>query len=156
MFAFTGTRKVESHQNRIIWEKLEEIATLDDTWHVGDAMGVDAMVRIAAKKFSKTLQVHKVQGNQRYDFAKRSKAMVDAIAFDNGKLYAFANKICPLKCEPCKNPTGDGSGTWLTIAYAHYLNIPIELTFLEPDLFAPEWFAQTQKLTSDSKQLSLW
>lgn len=150
--AFTGTRKLINNQNKIVWNKLESLLELNSNWYVGDALGVDAVVRLAANRYNNPLTIFEVQGKQRYEFAKRSKRMIDAIATSqNKKLIAFVNKNCPEGCTPSKNPSGKGSGTWLTIAYAHYLNIDTEIIFLEDLLELPCWLQQ-----SEPKQLSLW
>ncbi len=139
--AFTGTRKIDKAQSQIVWEKLATIASLEaHEWHVGDAMGVDAIIRIAAARYTRTLHTHVCVGNEKWQFAARSKRMVDAISTDgNPKLFAFADKLCPEGCKPCKSPNGQGSGTWLTVAYAHHLGIPVEVTFLESGLSLPSW-----------------
>ncbi|BAZ18944.1 hypothetical protein NIES4071_108290 (plasmid) [Calothrix sp. NIES-4071] len=153
--AFTGTRNTDKNQSLIIRNKLQEIALIDATWYVGDAMGLDALVRIEAKRLSKELNIYVCQGKERYDFAKRSKQMVDAICGANSKLYAFANKACPSGCKPCKNPTGEGSGTWLTIAYAHYHGVPVEIIFLRDGLVAPDWLC-SPTVSNHHQQLTLW
>jgi hypothetical protein len=139
--AFTGTRKIDKNQSKIVWEKLATIALLEaQEWHVGDAMGVDAIARMAAARYNRNLHTHVCAGNERWQFAARSKRMVDAIATDEcPKLFAFADKLCPEGCKPCKSPNGQGSGTWLTVAYARYLGISVEVTFLESGLFLPSW-----------------
>jgi hypothetical protein len=149
--AFTGTRNTNFNQSLIVRSKLQEIAQLDAAWHVGDAMGVDALVRIEAKRQAKMLQVYVCEGKERYQFAKRSLRMIDAITGADNKLYAFANKSCPEGCKPSKNPNGQGSGTWLTIAYAYHLGVPIEIIFLEDGLQAPDWLNSPVH-----QQLTLW
>lgn len=153
--AFTGTRSTNSKQALIVKDKLQEIAQIDATWHVGDAMGVDALVRIEARRLAKELNIYVCQGKERYEFAKRSKSMIDAIAGTYNKLYAFVNKSCPAGCKPCRNPNGQGSGTWLTVAYAYYLGVPVELIFLEDGLVAPDWL-DVPAPVSKYQQLSLW
>lgn len=152
--AFTGTRTTDKNQSLIVKSELEKIALIDATWYVGDAMGVDALVRIEARRLSKEVNIYVCEGKQRYDFAKRSKSMVDAVAGANSKLYAFANKACPAGCKPCKNPTGEGSGTWLTAAYAHYLGIPVEIIFLRDGIEAPDWL--NASTVNNHQQLTLW
>ena len=150
--AFTGTRKLINNQNKIVWGRLEQLLELNSNWFVGEALGVDAVVRLAANRYNNPLTVFEVQGKQRYAFAQRSKRMIDAIApSKNKKLIAFANKNCPKGCKPSKSPSGKGSGTWLTIAYAYHLNIDVEIIFLEDSLELPCWLQQ-----SEPKQLSLW
>ncbi len=151
--AFTGTRKLINNQNKIVWAKLKEISQIESTWHVGDAAGVDAVVRLAAQRYNKQINVYEVQNKQqRYAYAQRSKRMIKAISqAPQAKLVAFANKECPDGCIPCASPNGRGSGTWLTIAYAFYLNIDIEIIFLEENLQLPSWI-----LLPQPKQLSMW
>jgi hypothetical protein len=140
--AFTGTRKIDKTRSKIVWEKLADIALLEaQEWHVGDAMGVDALARVAATRYNRILHTHVCAGQEKWQFAARSKRMVDAISSsDRSKLFAFADKLCPESCSPCKSPNGQGSGTWLTVAYARMLNIPVEVTFLESGLSLPSWF----------------
>jgi hypothetical protein len=154
--AFTGARSTDSNQSLIVRDKLREIAQIDAVWYVGDAMGVDAVVRDEAQRQFKEVNVYICRGKERYDFAKRSISMIDAIAntYPN-KLYAFASRLCPAGCKPSKHPTGQGSGTWLTVAYACYLGIPVELTFLKDGLTAPDWL-YVPTVASNYKQLSLW
>lgn len=159
--AFTGTRKIDKAQSQIVWEKLATIALLEaHEWHVGDAMGVDALARIAAGRYSRSLHTHVCAGKEKWQFAVRSKRMVDAIASSgNPKLFAFANKPCPEGCKPCKSPNGQGSGTWLTVAYARYLGIPVEVTFLESGLYLPDWLEkdyQPDREKDTPQQLSLF
>ncbi|MBW4599730.1 MAG: hypothetical protein KME29_08955 [Calothrix sp. FI2-JRJ7] len=47
---FTGSRNTDSSQSLIVKNKLQEVAQMDAVWHVGDAMGVDALVRIQARR----------------------------------------------------------------------------------------------------------
>jgi hypothetical protein len=143
--AFTGSRHLTKAQERDIYKDFAYfISNHDAHWHVGDAPGLDAFVRRAAPYYSKPLTVYEVEGHDKWHFAARSKRMVDAIAGQpDAWLYAFPNKLCPDGCKPCKSPNGEGSGTWLTIAYAKYRGLQI---YLFPqfkvklgDSWMPDW-----------------
>ncbi|PAX59428.1 hypothetical protein [Brunnivagina elsteri] len=156
--AFTGSRRLNEAQELDIQKNLESIASYKADWHVGDAPGLDALVRGVAGYYSKQLTVYKVEGTEKWHFAARSKRMVDAAAtLDNPWLYAFPNKFCPDGCKPCKSPSGKGSGTWLTIAYAKYRGLQICIfpqfsTQPEDKSWLPEWL----KDEPENKQLNLF
>ncbi|MFK0730414.1 MAG: hypothetical protein ACIWVG_04455 [Gloeotrichia echinulata HAB0833] len=148
--AFTGVRHLTKSQEDLIYKHFSDISAYEAQWHVGDAPGLDALVRKLATD-CKTLTVYEVKGHQKWHFAERSKRMVDAIAnLENPWLYAFPNKLCPDGCKPCKSPNGNGSGTWLTIAYAHYRGVQIQIFPLEAITF-PKWLEAPQQ-----KQLKLF
>ncbi|NJL65498.1 MAG: hypothetical protein HC903_31600, partial [Methylacidiphilales bacterium] len=134
------------------------IANHKADWHVGDAPGLDALVRRVAADYDKQLTVYEVEGTEKWHFAARSKRMVDAIAnLPDPWLYAFPNKLCPDGCKPCKSPSGQGSGTWLTIAYAKYRGLQIRIfpqfsTQLEDKSWLPQWL----KDEPENKQLNLF
>jgi len=125
--AFTGPRTLTDKQVDDIRQDFRYfISEPRATWHVGDASGLDALVRDEAKNYSKKLCLYQVEGSQPYHFAQRTKRMIDALSKSADPwLYAFPNKLCPAGCRPSKNPSGQGSGTWLAIAYARYLQIPV-------------------------------
>jgi hypothetical protein len=149
--AFTGVRRLTKSQEDLIYKHFTDISTYEAQWHVGDAPGLDALVRKFAADYHKTPTVYEVQGYQKWHFAARSKRMVDAIAnLPDPWLYAFPNKLCPDGCKPCKSPNGNGSGTWLTIAYAHYRGVQIQIFPLETITF-PKWLEVPQ-----NKQLKLF
>lgn len=158
--AFTGPRKLTKEQEGLIYKDFADFISISNhaaDWHVGDAAGLDDFVRRAAACYNKTLTVYEVAGNQRWHFAERSKRMIDAIAKEpDSWLYAFPNKLCPEGCKPCKNPNGGGSGTWLTIAYAHYRGLKIYLfphfqTRFDDDSWLPDWMREPA-----SEQLTLF
>jgi len=67
-----------------------------EQWHVGDAAGLDALVR----EYNSVATVHRIQGNQSWHFAERSQRMVDAVgaggvlcAFPNGTFQYYSSKI---------------------------------------------------------------
>lgn len=127
--AFTGPRKLTAAEEQRIYQDLRYfIATQNADWHVGDAPGLDSFIVRAASYYKKTLTICERKGNQRWHFAARSKQMIDSISkLSDPWLYAFPNKLCPPDCKPCSNPKAEGSGTWLTIAYAKYRGVPIYL-----------------------------
>jgi hypothetical protein len=150
MIGFTGTRKVSHSKVLFVIDRLAEIANseLDEAnsqkWLVGDAAGIDALVANAAEYHEKECEIFKVEGNARYEFAKRSKRMIDVLRQDESVLIAFPDKDCPRKCTP-QHPDGCGSGTWLTCAYAAKFDIPI---FFYPlyQIELPEWTKSKQLL----------
>ena len=156
--AFTGPRQLTKQQEAEIYKHFCYFIAEDDaTWHVGDADGLDNFVRRAAGYYQKQLTVYKVEGSESWQFAKRSKQMVDAIAtLPNSWLYAFPNKLCPEGCKPSSNPSGQGSGTWLTIAYAKYRGLQIYLfplfkTQYKNYSWMPDWLQE-----KPAEQLSLF
>lgn len=155
--AFTGPRNLTKQQEKEIYLDFAYfISNHKADWYVGDADGLDNFVRRAAGYYKKQLTVYEVEGNERWHFAKRSKQMIDAIAQLNDPwLYAFPNKPCPEECKPCSNPNGDGSGTWLTIAYARHKGINIyffPLLKTKGDRWLPEWMNEV----GQPKQLELF
>lgn len=154
--AFTGSRTLSKKQEKIVYGHflnfLSEIpdvnvTDLEQHWHVGDANGLDHFVRRGYPYFSSNqlnykisgLTLYEVDGTQRHHFAERSKRMISSIkGLPNPYLYAFPVKPCPDGCRPCSNPTGKGSGTWLTIAFATYHKIPIRI-FKLANIELPPW-----------------
>lgn len=137
--AFTGARKLNQAQQQQVYGELTLIGNHQADWHVGDAPGLDAIAREMAMKMDKNLTVYEVEGFQKWHFAERSKRMIDAlVGLPSSCLYAFPNKPCPEGCKPCKNPNGRGSGTWLTVAYARYQGLQIQI-FPLVGLSLPEW-----------------
>lgn len=160
--AFTGPRSLTKKQEKDIYLNFCYFITTDKAdWLVGDADGLDSFVRRAHPYFKDhadvgdiagDLTIFHTEGNQPYHFASRSKKMIEALINDPDPwLYAFPNKPCPDGCRPSKNPSGKGSGTWLTIAYAKYHNIPIYL-FPLSKFKNPHWLDEDKKHT----QLSLF
>jgi hypothetical protein len=157
--AFTGARRLTKAQEQMIYKDFAYlISNHSADWHVGDAPGLDALVVRAAAYYGKIVTVYEVEGHQKWHFAARSKRMVDAVAtLDNPWLYAFPNKLCPDGCKPCKSPSGGGSGTWLTIAYAQYRGLQIRILPqfpIDPEdkSWLPDWLQDKQ----ENKQLRLF
>jgi len=144
--AFTGPRTLsKEHEKRIHQIFLSLVTEEEQEWHVGDALGLDAFVRRAHPYFAGhtaglgDLAIYEVEGREPRDFAERSRRMIKAITLlPNPHLYAFPIVSCPKGCKPSANPTGKGSGAWLTIAYATYWKIPVKL-FPLVDISLPDW-----------------
>lgn len=146
-YCYTGPRKIDYSQGIKIEATLA--GGLGETWHVGDAAGVDTVVRCYLESLRLPVKLYRTEGKQPWQLAQRSKAMVDGCAkLGNAKLIAYPNKPCPVGVKPGKTFSGKGSGTWGTIAYAKHLGLEIELHWLEPGLSEPDWMRQ--------EQLSLW
>ncbi|MFP5273783.1 hypothetical protein [Coleofasciculus sp.] len=146
--AFTGSRQITPAQREIIEHHLAGICDKTISYHVGDANGVDSVVR--DKLHSQKLTVYRAEGHQPWQLAQRSKRMVQAIANSNAKLIAFPNKPCPKGVKPLQSFSGKGSGTWGTVALAKYHGLAIEVVPLVDGLTLPDW------LTQPDKQLSLF
>lgn len=158
--AFTGPRKLTTIEEQSVYQDLGYfIATQKADWHVGDASGLDNFIVRAANYYKKNLTIYERQGNQRWQFAARSKEMIDSISkLSDPWLYAFPNKLCPSDCKPCSNPKAEGSGTWLTIAYAKYRGIEIYLFPLIERKYRygdSSWLPDWLKEEESPKQLSL-
>lgn len=142
-YCFTGPRAVTYGQGI----KIERIvAKIDgETYHVGDATGVDAIVVKVLWSERKNPHIYRAEGKQAWQLAQRSKYMVDRCAkLGNAKLIAFPNKACPQGVKPGQTFSGKGSGTWGTIAYAKYLGMAIELFPLEKSVSEPDWMREEQ------------
>jgi hypothetical protein len=146
--AFTGSRQITPDQREIVERKLSELSqTTIAQYHVGDARGVDAVIRNSLR-----CQVYRAEGRQPWQLAERSKRMVQAIAHTpHAKLIAFPNKPCPKGVKPSKSFSGKGSGTWGTIALAKYHGLAIEVVPLTDGWELPDWLTQPEP-----KQLSLF
>jgi hypothetical protein len=148
-YCYTGTRKLTYGQGCKVEAKLAEITAKHwgedwHTHHVGDANGVDALVRRYLAGLSYSPTIYCAEGRQPWQLAARSKRMVEECRqLGNAKLIAYPNRPCPAGVKPGKNFNGQGSGTWGTIAYAKHLGLEIEVIWLcEPS--EPEWMKQTQ------------
>lgn len=139
--AFTGARKIA--ERTFIWHSLLDVPDRGCRWHVGDAAGVDAVVREFAAAMSVQLTVHRVEVRQRWGFAERSQRMIDVLSVGD-RLIAFPNKPCPDGCNPQHPFSGHGSGTWGTIAYARKKGIQIEILWLGAEHPLPQWLAVKQ------------
>lgn len=150
--AFTGPRQLTKAQEQDIYKDFAFISNRDAQWHVGDAKGLDALVRSFAYSHRKPIEIYEVEGHQKWHFAERSKRMIDAVAhLEDPWLYAYPNKECPSGCKPSKSPNGNGSGTWLTIAYAVYRGVNVRVSPL-CEIELPAWLEQEPV----SVQLSLF
>jgi hypothetical protein len=90
--------------------------------HVGCAKGIDEYAR---NTFDNCV-VHEVEGPRLpYQFALRTKKMVEAIKLDGGFLLCFPNKKCPDGLSVSNPFSGKGSGTWGACAYALKIKLPV-------------------------------
>ncbi len=134
---FSGARKLTPTQRDRAQAILTTITIPSQQWHVGDAAGLDALVR----DYNPEATVHRIQGNQSWHFAERSQRMIDAVGA-GGVVYAFPNKPCPPQCSPNQPFSGHGSGTWGTIAYAKKKGLEVELHPLTANAKTPDWLGQ--------------
>ena len=158
--AFTGTRNLDSEAIEPIWEWLFEIPYKSHEWHVGDANGIDELVRNFAQYLDIKLVVHEVIYFEKWGFAERSQRLINSLN-KGDLLIAFPNKECPKICTPKNFFSGHGSGTWGTIAYAKKREIQIQLFPLvelcgdrSAKLPLPGWLTDEQE--SESRQLTLF
>ncbi|NER91560.1 hypothetical protein [Moorena sp. SIO3A2] len=136
----TGPRTVKPEHIRIIQNKLSSVSP--DTWHIGDAPGVDTIALHFLEKKDRVTTYH-VTGEERWHFAERSTRMIKNCMKNPGeyKLLAFPNKPCPEGVQPKPTFYGSGSGTWGTIALCKYYGFDIDITFLEKNPL-PEWLSK--------------
>jgi len=137
MICFSGSRRLTPTQRDRALAELASITIPAEQWHVGDAPGLDALVR----EYNPEATVHRIQDNQSWHFAERSQRMINAVGA-GGVLYAFPNKPCPTRCTPNQPFSGHGSATWGTIAYAKKKGLDIELHPLSADAQTPDWLRQ--------------
>jgi len=156
--AFTGSRQITPDQRRIVELQLMGICDKTISYHVGDANGVDSVVR--DKLHNQKLTVYHAKGHQPWQLAQRSAQMVQAIAHTHAKLIAFPNKPCPGGVKPLQSFSGKGSGTWGTVALAKHYGLAIEVVPLTDGWKLPDWtFGErsVEPLTQpEPKQLSLF
>jgi hypothetical protein len=134
----TGARKLTALEMEQARYELWELDRKTTHWHIGDADGLDALARQTAQNGTQT--DHNTEGNQRWQLAARSTAMIKAIASANGTLHAWANKPAPVGLKPCKSwKNAQGSGTWGTVALAVGLGVKVELHWLGQERVKPDW-----------------
>jgi hypothetical protein len=144
IYGFTGARKVAYHKVLFVQSTLAEIAERSSSWLVGDANGVDALVRAVGEYYDIPTELFKVSGSERWQFADRSMRLVDELDRRNAVLYAFPDKPCPSECSPSRNCIGGGSGTWLTIAYATWRGVEVRIVPLDSAIAMPYWVFSSQ------------
>lgn len=140
IIGFSGVRSLTIEQQESLYQKLLKIPVMSasDVWHVGDASGVDQLVRQVARERGVMLRVYESESYQPWALQQRSKRMVDAVSRDFGQLIAFPNKPCPDKLTPQHCNSWYGSGTWGTIAYAKRRSLLVEVQPLE-EIALPDW-----------------
>ncbi len=140
-FAFTGPRKLSEKEKLAVCGHLLNIPQCHH-WHVGDASGLDELVRQFAATLPIRLTIHEVIHRQPWGFAERSQRMINQLTHQD-KLIAFPNKPCPDGCFPTSPFSGHGSGTWGTMAYAAKRNIEVQV-FPLVDIDLPQWLGLKQ------------
>lgn len=136
----TGPRSLTTEQQQQAYFDLWELDHRNPNahWHVGDALGLDALAREVATGLQ-----HRYDAASRepWELQRRSKRMVDALAVGGGVLHAWPNKPCPAGITP---DSWKGSGTWGTVRYAVSRGVAVELHWLVEECLLPEWMEQTQ------------
>lgn len=137
---FSGARSLTAEQKTELYQKLLKIPVMStsDVWHVGDADGVDQLVRQVARERGVILRVYESETRQPWALQQRSKRMVDAVAREMGQLIAYPNKPCPEGLTPQQCNSWQGSGTWGTIAYAKRRSLLVNVQPLL-DVPLPDW-----------------
>jgi len=120
---FTGSRNLGSDWLPTVTKAVVSVLKQGHHIGVGDAKGLDSMVRSACEDPGHVFEPFDVQGlREARSLVLRSMEMVNWAAEDHGTCLAFVNTPCPKGIEPAggwMSPTyGKGSGTWSTLAYA--------------------------------------
>lgn len=137
VIAVTGPRKLSATEQAWAREQLTQLLADATRLHVGDAAGLDALAAEVAAVLEVPTTMHHSQGRQGWQLAKRSRAMVDALAKDGGTLVSWPNKPCP---EGLTVASWKGSGTWGTTRYAVSKGLTVELKPLV-GVVPPGWLA---------------
>ena len=146
--AFTGSRNLTKEQELKIYRYFKICGVPDGNWLVGDCpTGVDFFMRRAANYYQKNLEVIHRTGDERYQFAERSKLMVKILrSYPNPILYGFVKDLCPPEIFPGSG-TWNGNGTWGTISFAKKCGLPISLHWIgdsHQKNWFPNWMLETQ------------
>jgi hypothetical protein len=126
MVGFTGSRNLAQSYFPLVSRVVAGFA--GQQLAVGCAAGADKAVRLATPG----VQVFRVSqfGTGRYAFARRSAALVQAVAGSSSPLLVgFVGGPCPAGVVPSPQAStcfnGGGSGTWATLALAAGLGVPV-------------------------------
>jgi hypothetical protein len=139
----TGPRSITYDQETRLRRHIVKIPHHNDvTWHIGDARGVDQTARDWAAQHQIDTTIYMTTSHRHWLFLQRSKELVNEIAFANGELYAFPNRLCPTDLTPKQCKYWHGSGTWGTIAYAISQSITVHIQPLTP-ISLPNWYEQS-------------
>ncbi|NET08379.1 MAG: hypothetical protein F6K09_01110 [Merismopedia sp. SIO2A8] len=153
---FTGSRKLTTNIEKLrVISQLKPLRNDPRPWHVGDASGVDELVRQKAKDWGKEITIYEVEGKEKWHFAKRSQKMIlSSLNLGDTTVFVFPDKLCPTECTLHKPFSGHGSGTWGTAAYAynHGAALKIYPLFSLRDLEENSWFPEWTEV----KQLELF
>jgi len=134
-----GPRALTPDQERQVAAELRALLGQQTALHVGDARGVDTMARALACTCG-ALHRYDVAGPERWQLAKRTKAMVRGVAENGGTLHAWVNKPCP---PGLTRQSWKGSGTWGAVREAAALGVPVVLHHLSGPWPAPDWLTAT-------------
>jgi len=127
MVGFSGSRFISSEVKKQVSQLAISFSLQGHSIAVGCATGTDQAVRKAVPE----AQVFQVQGHKPWQLAKRSQALVQAVAGSLGYrvLVGFPSQPCPAGLLPSASFnncfSGHGSGTWGTLAYAKGLGVPV-------------------------------
>jgi hypothetical protein len=136
---FSGPRSLVQNQAAQVRLELVKISMISDCqiWHVGDAVGVDALARELAPE----LVIYKAISREPWELQKRSKRLVDALAVVGGSLHVWINKPCP---DGVTVNSWKSSGSWGTARYAVFKGVVVVLHWLIGEQPTPQWMNQGQ------------
>lgn len=137
MVGFTGSRSLAAHYQSLVSQVVGSFAARSVPLVVGCAAGADQFVRLAAPQAR--VFYASGYGTGRASFARRSMAMVQAVAASGpgGQLIGFVSAPCPAglriqSATPTRAFAGFGSGSWATLSYAASLGLPISVYWCGP------------------------
>lgn len=124
VIGFGGSRD-PGNATRLVVERVRGLVPDGKMVHVGDAPGVDAMIRWAFDDSRRRTFFVKDYGpvGARYAYAKRSTAVIESLNVPGGGLWvSFPDKPCPDGILPAAEARavfiGTGNGSWPSLAYA--------------------------------------
>lgn len=140
LIGFSGSRVLCHRETISAVNQVIELIPSHAKVHVGDAAGIDALVRNLIPEATIFQAIPRYYGDKSA-FAGRSIKCVRSVLEPGGLWVAFPNKPCPNGLKPSTVTTecfrGTGSGTWASLAYAAGLGISC-LVFL-PAIAPPDW-----------------
>jgi hypothetical protein len=113
------------------------MTSANQTWHVGDAAGVDKL----ACELAPNLLIYRAVSREPWELQKRSKHLVDALAAVGGTLHVWINKPCP---DGLTVNSWKASGSWGTARYAIAKGVTVVLHWLIEEQPMPQWMNQGQ------------
>jgi hypothetical protein len=135
----SGPRSLVQSQAAQVRLELVKISTMSEcqTWHVGDAAGVDEL----ARELAPDLVIYRAMSREPWELQKRSKRLVDALAAVGGTLHVWVNKPCP---DGLTVNSWKSSGSWGTARYAVFKGVGVVLHGLIEEQPTPQWINQGQ------------